>query len=355
MATATSNGTVEPTGSFRALRPEYREACKGNPCAAHLLDLFTYWTGVREKRGDDEWFYRSIPKLRADLFDYFGKDAIRAALALLVGEDIIEVRERAGGYNGTGNEYRISRRISDHSPDSVVGNPITSSRNPDGSVVGNPITQSSDIRPQSSDIRTSSKETTKETTEKRQPKETTQGEAGPSGSLEIDIRTADCSNLLGELLVEDGRKQDRYLSQDVSSQEWLEPMREVITALLVEHPQLDPRDIVRYVVEHTGINRPSQLAESLRSKIVPGYLEWLEGPEDAQRDPQDAPDPQEAKEPRTVDPVQSDRRDAERTLVGKGYRLSLYADDVVNNLIEALQAGEQLPPVDELAIGAGNE
>lgn len=108
-------------GRFRALRPEYLAATGGNACAALTLDLFAYWTNVRTansaqaesggKEGNDLWFYRSLADISADLFDAFGRAAIRSALKLLEDGGLIESRTNPASPWDRTLQYRLTERV----------------------------------------------------------------------------------------------------------------------------------------------------------------------------------------------------------------------------------------------------
>lgn len=79
---------------FVKLRPEFVEACDGNPCAALLLDVFDYRaTAVENGVGTEAWARATMPWLSEWLGGGFGERAIRTALELLVDKGFVERRK----------------------------------------------------------------------------------------------------------------------------------------------------------------------------------------------------------------------------------------------------------------------
>jgi hypothetical protein len=94
---------------FVALRPEYVEA-GGGACEGLLLAVFEFWTGVRLKAGDESlWVYRTVEELQQDLYEAFGRDAIRSALERLISRGLLRRRRNPG--KGWDRTYQYALNI----------------------------------------------------------------------------------------------------------------------------------------------------------------------------------------------------------------------------------------------------
>jgi hypothetical protein len=97
-----------PTDRFVALRPHLVEVCDGSACAGMLLSLFDFHSAARtteiERRAehneaelpDGLWITASVAWLIRELYDAFGKSAIRSGLDLLIEKQYLHTRPNPG-------------------------------------------------------------------------------------------------------------------------------------------------------------------------------------------------------------------------------------------------------------------